>query len=160
MADHDDLVLWHALNRLISDYWGDVDEKGGHEAHLFYAAEGVYVVGNNRFEGRDAIAGFYERRRYGAASTRHIVSNLRVFRDNGGQARMTGLMTLYRAEGKSPFQGAHPPAMIADFEIACRLDPDRSWRFASHVLRPFIVGSDMPASITIRGQSPRHSPAA
>jgi hypothetical protein len=153
MADQDDLALWNALNRLLADYWADVDGNGGREAHLFYVPDGVYVVGNNRFEGREAIAGFYERRRYGAASTRHIVSNVRVFRDDAGRARLVGLMTLYRAEGKSPFQGAHPPAMIADFEIACRLESDGQWRFGSHLLRPFIVGSDMPASITIRGQS-------
>jgi hypothetical protein len=157
MADRDDLALWGALNRLLADYWADVDENGGHEAHLFYVSDGIYAVGNNRFEGRDAIAAFYTRRRYGAAATRHIISNLRVFRDDAARARMAGLMTLYRAEGKSSFQGARPPAMIADIEIACRLDADRRWRFESHVLRPFIVGSDMPASITIRGQSPARS---
>jgi len=153
MADHDDLMLWNALNRLLADYWADVDGNGGREAHLFYVPDAVYVVGNNRFEGRDAIAAFYERRRYGAAATRHIVSNLRVIRDDSTRARMVGLMTLYRAEGKSSFQGARPPAMIADIEIACRLEDDGQWRFESHRLEPFIVGSDMPASITIRGQS-------
>lgn len=154
MGDHDDLALWNALNRLLADYWADVDANGGHEAHLFYVPDGIYVVGNNRFAGREAIAAFYTRRRHGAAATRHIVSNLRVFREDAARARMAGVMILYRAEGKSPFQGAHPPAMIADVEIACRLEGDGSWRFESHVLRPFIVGSDMPASITIRGQPP------
>lgn len=152
MADLDELALWAALNRLLADYWADVDENGGLAAHLFYVADGLYVVGNNRFEGRDAIAGFYTRRRFGATATRHLVSNLRVFCEEAGRARMTGLMTLYRAEGKSPFQGAHPPAMIADLDIACRLEADGRWRFESHVLRPFSVGNDMPASIMIRGQ--------
>jgi hypothetical protein len=153
MADQGDLTLWHALNGLLADYWADVDGNGGREAHLFYVSDGTYAVGSNRFEGRDAIAAFYERRRYGAALTRHIVSNLRVFRDDAARARIKGVMALYRAEGKSPFQGAHPPAMIADLDIACRLDADGRWRFDSHVLRPFIVSNDMPASITIRGQS-------
>jgi hypothetical protein len=65
---------------------------------------------------------------------------------------MVGLMSLYRADGKSPFQGARPPAMIADFEADCRLGDDRRWRFQAHVLRPFIIGSDMPASVMIRPQ--------
>jgi hypothetical protein len=160
MTDLDDLALWNRLNRLLADYWADVDENGGHEAHLFYASDGLYVVGNNRFEGRDAIAAFYARRRYGVTSTRHLISNLRVFREDAARARMLGLMTLYRADGKSPFQGAHPPAMIADTQIACRLEADGQWRFESHVLRPFIVGSDMPASITIRGHSLKQPPAA
>jgi hypothetical protein len=65
---------------------------------------------------------------------------------------MLGLMTLYRADGKSPFQGVRPPAMIADFDAGCMLGDDEEWRFTSHVLRPFIVGNDLPASIAIRPQ--------
>jgi len=53
----------------------------------------------------------------------------------------------------SPFQGARPPAMIADFEARCVLRDDSSWRFQSHELRPFIVGHDMPASIMIKPQA-------
>jgi len=39
--------------------------------------------------------------------------------------------------------------MITDFEARCVLGDDRRWRFRSHLLRPFIIGSDMPASIAI-----------
>ena len=85
--------------------------------------------------------------------TRHIVTNLRTFGDNEPYARMVGVMSLYRADGKSAFQGARPPAMIADFEARCVHGNDRRWRFQSHVMRPFIVGSDMPASITIKPQA-------
>jgi hypothetical protein len=34
-------------------------------------------------------------------------------------------MSLYRADGNPPFQGARPPAMIADFEAQCVLGDDR-----------------------------------
>jgi SnoaL-like domain len=152
MSDGDDVMLWCALNRLIADYWAEVDENGGRRAHEFYEPEGLYAVGNSRFEGRDKIEAFYARRRYAAVVTRHIVTNLRAFGDNEPYARMAGVMSLYRADGKSPFQGARPPAMIADFEARCVRGDDRRWRFQSHVLRPFIVGSDMPASITIKPQ--------
>jgi hypothetical protein len=43
--------------------------------------------------------------------------------------------------------------MIADFEARCVLGEDRRWRFQSHVLLPFIIGSDLPASIAIRPQA-------
>jgi hypothetical protein len=33
------------------------------------------------------------------------------------------------------------------------LQGNGSWRFQSHVLRPFIVGTDMPASIMIKPQT-------
>jgi len=81
--------------------------------------------------------------------TRHLLSNLRAFSDDTPHARIAGMMSLYRADGKSPFQGARPPAMIADFAARCVLGDDRRWRFQSHVLRPFIIGSDLPASIVI-----------
>jgi hypothetical protein len=148
----DDLALWCALNRLIADYWADVDKNGGEEAHKYYQPDGFYVIGNNRFEGEQKIAAFYARRRHGTVLTRHLVCNLRVFGEDERHARMAGLMSLYRADGMSPFQGARPPAMIADFEARCVLGDDNRWRFQSHVMRPFIVGNDLPASIAIRPQ--------
>ena len=154
LDDKDDIALWCALNRLIAEYWADVDENGAARAHEFYLPDGIYQIGNNRFEGRDKIAAFYTRRRHSTVLTRHVVSNLRVFGDDERHARMAGLMSLYRADGKSPFQGARPPAMIADFEARCVRDGDGGgFRFGSHVLRPFIVGTDLPASIAIRPQA-------
>jgi hypothetical protein len=61
-------------------------------------------------------------------------------------------MSLYRADGRPPFQWARPHAMIADFEARCVLGDNGLWRFQSHVLRPIFVGSDLPASISIDPQ--------
>jgi hypothetical protein len=65
MSDGDDVMLWYALNRLIADYWAEVDENGGRRAHEFYEAEGLYAVGNSR--SRDATR---SRRSTRAAGTR------------------------------------------------------------------------------------------
>jgi hypothetical protein len=153
MFETDDLVLWHELNQLMSNYWADVDHNGGLKAHEFYVSNGLYAIANNRFEGREKIEAFYSRRRFGTGATRHALTNLRVFREDASYARLLGLMCLYRATGSSPFQGARPPAMIADFDARCVLGDDRQWRFEAHILQPFIVGNDMPASIVIRPQS-------
>jgi hypothetical protein len=151
--ERDDLGLWLALGRLIADYWADVDENSGATAHRFYLPDGLFAVGNNRFQGQEKIRAFYERRRkQGSATTRHLLSNLRVFAGEEWRARMVGVMSLYRADGKLPIIGAKPPAMIADFEARCVLAEDGSWRFQSHILRPVFVGSDLPASITIDPQ--------
>jgi hypothetical protein len=83
MLDTDDLALWYALNRLMTNYWDDVDSNGGAEAHEFYLPDALYAVGNNRFEGEEKIRAFYARRRQrGRTTTRHLVDNLRVFRDD------------------------------------------------------------------------------
>jgi len=152
LADTDDLALWYALNRLMTNYWADVDGNSGSQAHEFYLSDALYAVGANRFEGQQQIQAFYARRRYGTVMTRHLVSNVRVLGENERHARTLGLISLYRADGKSPFQGSRPPAMIADFDAQCVLENNRSWRFRSHVLRPFIVSGDLPASIAIRPQ--------
>jgi hypothetical protein len=153
MLDNDDLALWCALNQLMSNYWAEVDDNGGNQAHQFYLPDAPYAVGNNRFEGEEKIRAFYVRRRQrGNTCTRHLVSNLRVFRDDARHARTVGVMSLYRADGRPPFLGVRPPAMIADFEAQCVFGDDLVWRFQSHTLRPIFVGSDLPASISIDPQ--------
>jgi hypothetical protein len=153
MSDSDDAALWYVLHRLIVDYWAEVDENAGRQAHEFYLPDGVYVVGNSRFEGEEKIRAFYLRRGHGGVVTRHLISNLRTSREDARHARIAGLMSLYRADGMSPFQGARPPAMIADFDARCVRRDNGSWRFQSHALRPFIIGHDMPASIMIKPQA-------
>ena len=106
MLDLDDLALWYALNRLMTNYWADVDHNGGNAAHEFYLPDALYAVGDNRFEGAEKIRAFYARRRQiGRSSTRHLVDDVRVFRDDAETARAVGIMSLYRADGRPPFQG-------------------------------------------------------
>jgi hypothetical protein len=113
MLDTDDLALWYAINRLITNYWADVDDNGGPDAHEFYVPEAVYTVGANRFEGADKIRAFYTRRRRELRiTTRHLVSNLRVFREDDYRARAVGVMSLYRAEGRPPIERMRPSSMI------------------------------------------------
>jgi hypothetical protein len=150
MLDTDDLALWYAINRLITNYWADVDDNGGSDAHEFYVPEAVYTVGANRFEGADKIRAFYTRRRRELRiTTRHLVSNPRVFREDDYRARAVGVISLYRAEGRPPIERMRPPSMISDFEAQCVLGDARVWRFQAHIIRPIFVGTDRPASITI-----------
>jgi SnoaL-like domain len=153
MLDAAELGLWYGLNRLMTDYWDDVDRNGGQNAHEFYVPDALYAVGRNRFEGTDKIRAFYARRRqFGETTTRHLVANLRVFADGVRHARAVGMMSLHRADGRTPIIGMKPPAMIADFEALCVADDDQRWRFRSHLLRPIFVSSDLPASISIDPQ--------
>jgi hypothetical protein len=153
MLDLDEPALWYALNRLMADYWDDVDHNGGNHAHEFYLPDALYAVGGNRFEGAEKIRAFYARRRqFGNTTTRHLVANLRVFCDDPRHARVEGVMSLYRADGRAPIRGMRPPAMIADFAALCVPAEDRPWRFRSHLLHPVFVSSDLPASISIDPQ--------
>jgi 3-phenylpropionate/cinnamic acid dioxygenase small subunit len=74
-----DPALWYALYSLTTRYWRDVDFNAGRKAHEFYQAHGVFIAGNNRFDGRDSIRAFYAwRERHGQTTTRHLISNQRV----------------------------------------------------------------------------------
>ena len=99
----DDLVLWYALNRLMTNYWADVDNNAGDRAHEFYLPDELYAVGNNRFEGIEKIRAFYQRRRrLGNATTRHLVGNIRIFPEDQRNVRAVGIMSLYRSDGRPP----------------------------------------------------------
>jgi hypothetical protein len=151
--DTDDVALWYAIYRLVVNYWAEVDQNAGSRAHEYYLADAFYAVGNNRFEGIEKIRAYYSRRQQiGNSGTRHLVDNLQVFGEGRDRARAVGVMSLYRADGRPPFQGARPPSMIADFEAQCVLGEGREWRFRSHLLRPIFVGSDLPVSIMIDPQ--------
>src|SRR5215469_1771589 len=115
MLDADDLPLWCALNRLIVNYWAEVDNNAGREAHEFYFPNALYAVGNNRFEGVEKIRAFYTRRRqFSQPTTRHLVT-IRRFLKNEWPRGGVGLLSLYRAGVRPPMGGGRPPAMIADF---------------------------------------------
>jgi SnoaL-like domain len=150
MPDTDDLALWYALNRLMTNYWAEVDNNSGSQAHEFYLPDGLYAVGVNQFEGEKNIRAFYDwRRRRSNTTTRHLIDNLRVFRDDARRARIVGVMSLYRADGHPPIEEASPLAMIADFEARCVLNDDHLWRLQSHVLRPIFVGNNRPLSMAV-----------
>jgi hypothetical protein len=152
-----DTELWCALNELASRYWYDVDFNGGRTAHERYTADGLFAVGTNRFSGRDSIKAFYEwRRGRGATSTRHLITNAQVLARDGNRARWFGVLTVYRGSGRAPFK-ASEPALLADVMAECVIGDDRVWRYASHVIEPVFVGSDVPLSLSI---DPNHLAAS
>jgi len=146
-------ALWNALNHLETSYWFDVDQQGGSRAHEFYVADGLFAVGENRFAGHDRIRAFYEwRRRRGPMTTRHLINNLQVVSVDAHHARVMAVLSLYRANGRPPIQGARPPCLIADVTGDCVRGEDQVWRYRSHVLQPIFVGSDIPLSMSIDTQ--------
>ncbi|HEV2172572.1 MAG TPA: nuclear transport factor 2 family protein [Nitrospira sp.] len=137
MLDTDDPALWYAIHRVLTNYWVLADASG-EEADEFYVPGGSFEVAGRRFEGHDQISGFYaDRARHKIehkTSSRHLISNLRVFQDDARHVRAVGVMTLYRGDGGPPVPVSKPPTMIHDFEAQCVLGDDNMWRFQSHVL--------------------------
>jgi SnoaL-like domain len=151
--DPDEAALWYALHRLETSYWYEVDFNAGTRAHEFYVEDGLFAVGDNQFRGHDKIRAFYAwRLQRGHTTTRHLLNNLQIARQDGPQVRLTGVLSLYRADGRPPFQGERPPMLVADLSADCVPGDDGVWRYQSHVLRPIFVGRDIPLSISIDTQ--------
>lgn len=150
MQDTGDVALWYALHRFVVHYWSEIDLNGGGEAHNFYLPDALFAVGQNQFPGRDKIRAFYqERQRRGFTTTRHLISNLQVLPINDREVRVTGVLSLYRADGRPPFHGARAPMLIADIEAECVRGDDARWLYRSHILHPLFVGSDIPYSLSV-----------
>ncbi|MBV9863632.1 MAG: nuclear transport factor 2 family protein [Alphaproteobacteria bacterium] len=153
MPDTDEVALWYALYRLTANYWYEVDFNGGGKAHEFYLPDALFAVGESQFRGHDKIRAFYTRRQQrGRTMTRHLFNNLQVLPVDAGRVRVIGVLSLYRADGRPPFQGERPPMLVADIAAECVLGDDRQWRYRSHALHPIFVGSDIPYSLSIDPQ--------
>ena len=59
MLDRDDVELWSALYRDATNFRYEVDFNGGAQAHEYYLPDGLFAVGDNRFEGYDKIRAYY-----------------------------------------------------------------------------------------------------
>jgi hypothetical protein len=150
MPDTDDVGLWYALYRLVTNYWFEVDFNGGANAHEFYVPDGLFAVGDNRFAGHRMIRAYYAwRQRRGHTTARHLVSNLQVLPTEAQHVRLVGVLSLYRAAGRPPFVGERPPMLVADIRADCVCGEDKRWLYQSHVLEPIFVGRDIPHSISI-----------
>jgi SnoaL-like domain len=159
----DELEIWCALHQLECKHWHDVDFNGGRSAHEFYRDDGLFAVGQNRFEGRDVIRTFYDwRRGRGEVTTRHLISNVIVVAQDESRAKAVGSITVYRARGIPPLRRADGPTLIADFVSECVRGDDAVWRYVAHVLDPVFVDSDAPFSLSIDPAflAARHAAAA
>jgi hypothetical protein len=162
MNTHDELLLWHALHRLETTYWYDVDFNDGRTAHDFFTSDGVKMVGHNRFEGREEIRRFYAWRARqgganavrhlaisGAKAVRHLITNLYVASSSERCATVLGIVSFYGGVTYPSKRQSTPPMMVADLINECVLDKDDAWRFKSHTLRPVFMSNETPASMVI-----------
>jgi hypothetical protein len=158
MNPNDELLLWHALHRLEATYWYDVDFNEGRTAHELFTPDGVKIVGNNRFEGREQIRAFYEWRARqngvtaaqqlgisGVRAVRHLITNLHVTSSSERCATVVGIIVFYG--GKSKRQ-SNPP-MVADLINECVLNNDNVWQFKSHTIRPVFLSNETPRSMQV-----------
>ena len=143
-----ELVL--PIAALFADYWFDVDHRWGRHASEMYLNAGVFEIGDERMQGREAVRAFYGwREGRGARVARHVISNLRVMPRAQDHADVDAILCLYAADG-APVLESKPPILLADVTAECVRDVDGRWRFASHLLQPVFAGG-APITVPPRG---------
>lgn len=136
-------ALLQALTALEVDYWHEVDLHHGRAGHHFYVPDGLFVIGETRMQGHDAVRGFYAwRQARGARTARHVVTNFRIDRAGEDEATLRCILLLYAADGE-PVLPSLPAIMIADVTSDC-VRQDGRWLYRSHVLTPIFMGGAAP----------------
>jgi hypothetical protein len=151
MNEHDESFLYYALHRLEATYWHDVDSNGGRTAHEFYVPDGLMVVGENRFVGREKIQEFYKWRanQVSRITIRHLITNLYVASSDQDYATVRGIITFYGGVAHPSKRQEKPPMLVADLVNECVKSKDNGWQFKSHVLQPVFMGHEVPPSLAI-----------
>jgi SnoaL-like domain len=143
-----DMETWVALQQLESDYWYEVDFNGGKAVHELYVKDGVFIVGDNRFEGEQGIRSFYEWRcRRSQGTTRHLISNSIVLAREGARAQWFCSVLVY--QGPRRAATINHPALLADVKADCVLGDDGLWRYACRTVEPVLLGPQTPLSLSI-----------
>ena len=136
----EEIIARLQIEELTTDYWYDVDHNWGAGAADFFTEDGVFEVGNNKFEGREAIRTFYSwRENRGARVARHLINNMNLKLHDNNHATAVWIMSLLAADGAPPLP-SEPPIMIADVTDECICDSAGRWRYAHRKISRIFVG--------------------
>jgi hypothetical protein len=132
------------LVALETEYWFEVDFNWGRNAAQLYVPNGIFVIGETRMVGHDAIAQFYRwREERGIRTARHVITNFRLHAANGSEASLGCILLLYAADG-APVLPSLPAILIADVRSDFACSPPGQYLFQSHVLSPVFMGGEAP----------------
>jgi len=135
VTDLETLWIERACARLIVDYTHWVDFGDAARVADLFAPDGIWEVGETRFEGRDSVRDMLRgRQQMAGRRSRHVCTNLAV--DVIDKDHATGLvyLTLYRydfatgeaSEGLAP---AGPPLAVGQYRDRF-VRTEEGWRFA------------------------------
>ena len=134
--------MLYAFGRVIdADYGAGITE--------FYTEDGAFVLGDNVYRGRAAIAAFYEehgrrireQQQDGVRQVLHAFVNVRVAVEDRDNATVDFFNINYSAPGPRPVAGPIAPNMIVECHMACRREADGHWRIAEFRSVPqFVAG--------------------
>jgi len=133
------LAITVELQQMLYDFGHEIDVRCGEGIADYYCADGAFVVGDVRYQGRAAIEAFYtaERERIrttmqdGERQLLHAFVNPRVLvADDHRHATILCTNLNFSSEGARPIAGPIAANLIVDCRLDCRLEDDGQWRIA------------------------------
>jgi hypothetical protein len=125
----DKLKISVELERMLADFWHDVDTNWGRQAADFFTEDGVFEASARTYAGRATIERFYRYRQdRGARVAVHSVANFRAEPIAPDEAVCTWYLILYASDGE-PVLPSAPPIQIALATDHCTRGEDGRWRY-------------------------------
>jgi len=147
---HDSAIVAIQLQQLLMQFADELDSHDGRETANFYADAGRFLVGNRVYEGRDAIAKFYDDRAIrvaheepgGVRTGRHTYVNPHVSIRDDNNASMHFICVYFSAAGKAPIRDCEGPTVIADGTMDFQRDAAGDWKIMEFRSTPVFLGND------------------
>lgn len=139
-----EIELFYTLQKLEVSYWREVDRNYGRNAHLQYVADGRFWIGEQKFEGRDQIRGFYAwREERGERTARHVATNLLLNADEPERPVLHSVMFLHADDGL-PILTSNPAILVGDVATTFSKSGDGCWQVEAREINPIFMGGVAP----------------
>jgi hypothetical protein len=138
MTDLETLVIENACAKLVARYTHWVDFGEAARVAGLFAVDGVWEVGENRFEGREAVHGmFAARQAMSQRRSRHVCTNLAIDVVDGDRATGLVYLSLYRHDlpANAPADAlppVGPPVAVGQYRDRFTRT-EEGWRFSHRV---------------------------
>lgn len=146
------------LQQMLFDFGDEIDAHIGRGITEYYMEDGVFAIGETRYEGRAAIARFYaehgerirSQQKDGARQVLHAFVNVRVTIHDERHATLNFFNLNYAAPGAAPVFGPIAPNMIVECGMEVHRDPaDDCWRIAEFNSVPQFMAEDRFAATVV-----------
>lgn len=139
------------LQQMLFDFGHEIDANLGRGITDYYAEDGVFALGETRYEGHEAIARFYaehgerirNHQKDGVRQVLHAFVNVRVSVHDESRATLDFFNINYAASGAAPVAGPIAPNMIVQCRMEVRRDAtDHRWRILIFSSVPQFMAED------------------
>jgi hypothetical protein len=146
MDTNERLQILREIEDLAIDYWYDVDNNWGRNAHEYYTEDGSYTTSLQTRTGRAAIKAFYDSREArGERVARHLINNHKITIHDPNRVSAVWILSLFAADGK-PLLPSRPAILMGDVHDEIVRGPNGRWLYKSRTIRALFRDETTPTT--------------